>query len=113
MVYRFVYSFGDDSGTGTSSFACSARKSRISAGFAPRFTPIEDSNSIPSALMEPLALRGRWGVAGGVSAPFSPSCGIVVGDVFVVAGFGFWSMGNAGSGANAGRVAWVSVEVPS
>ena len=36
----------------------------------------------------------------------------MAGDVFVVAGFGFWSMGSAGSGANAGRVAGVSVEVP-
>ena len=49
-------------------------------------------------------------MAGGVSAPFSPSCGIVAGNVFVVAGFGFCSMGSAGSGANAGRAAGVSVE---
>ena len=57
-MYRFVYSFGDGSGTGTSSFACSAGKFRISAGFAPKLTPIEDSNSIPSALIEALLLRG-------------------------------------------------------
>lgn len=50
-------------------------------------------------------------MAGGVNAPFSPSCGIVAGDVFVMAGFGFWYMGSAGSGANAGRVAGVIVEL--
>ena len=49
------------------SFAFFAINSRISAGFATKFTPIEQILSMPSALMEARLVRDLAGVAGGVS----------------------------------------------
>ena len=68
------------------SFAFFALNSRISAGFALKFTPIEQIVSMPSALMEACLVRGVAGVAGGVSGSFSLNRGMNAGVVFKVMG---------------------------